>query len=257
VEKAIVEKAKLKKEMRLKRQMELEKKRRRTRILVWSLSAGLVAVIVLLAIFWPKPAPLALDYGKMPTIGSSDAKVKLVEFGDYKCPVCARFSQEIMSKIKTEFVDTGKISFSYQNWTIISPDADSFTAAMAGQAIYHQSNEAFWKFNDAMFKNQNPNEHQIWATEDYILNLAKQEGLEIDFDLLKQDLESRKYAGEVNSQNSFARKKNFTGTPTVLINGERLSDSVALDYNNLKAAIEAALQKADAETTESGQSSGQ
>lgn len=237
--------------------MELEKKRQTTRILVWSLSAGLVAVIVLLAIFWPKPAPLALDYENMPTIGSPEAKVKLVEFGDYKCPVCARFSQDIMSKIKTEFVDTGKISFSYQNWTIISPNADSFTAAMAGQAIYRQSNEAFWKYNDAMFKNQNPNEYQIWATEAYILDLAKSEGLEIDHDLLRKDLESRKYAGEVNSQNNFARKKNFTGTPTVLINGERLPDSVALNYDNLKAAIEAALQKAEAETTESSQSSGQ
>lgn len=244
-------KSKLKKEMRLKRQMELEKKRKTTRILVWSLSSVLVAAIVLLAIFWPKPAPLVLDYDNMPTIGSPDAKVKLVEFGDYKCPVCARFSQEIMSKIKTEFIDTGKISFSYQNWTIISPDADSFTAAMAGQAIYHQSNEAFWKFNDAMYRNQNPNERQIWATEAYILDLAKREGLEIDYDLLGQDLKDRKYAGEVRSQNNFAQKKNFTGTPTVLINGERLPDSVALSYDNLKAAIEAALQKAEAEAASS------
>jgi len=241
-----VEKAKLKKEMRHKRQIELEKKRRTTRILVWSLSAGLIAAIVLLAIFWPKPAPLALDYDKMPTIGSTDAKVKIVEFGDYKCPVCARFSQEIMSKIKTEFIDTGKVSLSYQNWTIISPNADSFTAAMAGQAIYHQSNEAFWKYNDAMFKNQNPNEKMIWATQEYILDLAKREGLAIDYDLLKQDLESRKYADEVNSQNGFAQKKSFSGTPTVLINGERLSDSVALNYDNLKAAIETALQEAEA-----------
>lgn len=210
--------------------------------MVWTFSIAFVVLIAALAIFWPKPAPLTLDYSKMPTIGSADAKVKITEFGDFKCPVCARFSQEIMPKIKAEFIDTGKASFSYQNWTIISPQADSFTAAVAGQAIYHQSNDAFWQFYDGMLKNQRP-ETETWATSEFILNLAKEQGWSVDLDKLKHDIENQTYAKEVRSQNRFAEKNRFTGTPTVLINGERLPDSVALNYDNLKAAIEKALQQ--------------
>lgn len=240
-----ITKAQRKKEERIKQQARQQRKRRNMRIIVWATSACLVALIVLLAVFWPKPGPIDLAYEKMPTIGQADAKVKIVEFGDYKCPVCAMFSQQIMPKIKSEYVDTGKVSFSYQNWTIITPEADSFTAAMAGQAIYHQSNEAFWKFYDAMYKNQNPNEREIWATSDYITELAKKEGLNIDIDKLKSDIENRTYADEVNKQNKLASNNGFTGTPTILINGEKLDDSTALNYDNLKAAIDKALSQTE------------
>jgi protein-disulfide isomerase len=240
-----VEKAHRKKEIRTQRQIQQQKKRRNARILVWSLSVGFVVLIAALAVFWPKPGPLSLNHDKMPTLGPANAKVNITEFGDFKCPTCAYFSQTIMPKIKAEFIDTGKASFSYQNWTIITPEADSFTAALAGQAIYHQNNEAFWKFYDAMFKYQNPNEKQIWATSDYIVNLAKEQGLPIDFGKLKQDIDNATYADEVRSQNNFAVKNGFTGTPTVLINGVKLNNNTALNYENLKAAIEKALQESD------------
>ena len=234
-------KAKLKKEMRLKRQLELEKKRRNTRILVWSLSAGIVILIVLLAIFWPKPAPFAFQYDKIPTMGAADAKVKLVEFGDFKCPTCKYFSEEITSKLKTEYIDTGKASLSYQNWTIIYDD--SYTAALAGLAIYHQNNEEFWKFYDALYANQQAAEKQIWATPEFLVDLAKQEGLAIDYDKLKQDIEQQTYADELDKQNAFARKNQFSGTPTLLINGEKYTG--ALNYESIKAAIDKALQQSE------------
>lgn len=238
-----VEKAQRKKEQRIQRQIQQEKKRRNSRIMVWTISVAFVALIAVLAIFWPKPGPLELDYGKMPTRGSAEAKVKIVEFGDYKCPTCAYFSQTVMPQIKAEYIDTGKASFSYQNWTIISPEADSMTAAIAGQAIYHQNNDAFWKYYDAMFKNQNPNEHMEWATPEFILNLAKQENLGIDLDLLKRNIDEQTYADEVKEQNSFAAKHQFTGTPTVLINGEKLDFESVSTYEKMKSAIEKALKE--------------
>nr|WP_255570139.1 thioredoxin domain-containing protein [Cohnella sp. CFH 77786] len=213
------------------------------RILVWASSAVFVALIAVLVIFWPKPGPLTFDYTKSPSIGPADAKVKLMEFGDFKCPTCAYFSQDIMSKIKTEYIDTGKISLNYQNWTIIAQD--SYTAALAGLSIYHQSNEEFWKFYDAMFKNQNPNEKELWATPEFLVNFAKQQGLKIDYDKLKKDIEEGTYKDELDAQNAFARKHNFTGTPTVLLNGVKLDNQTALAYDNLKAAIDKALQESE------------
>jgi protein-disulfide isomerase len=239
-----VDKAKNKKQMRQQRQLQLERKKKATRIVVWSLSICFVALIVLLAIFWPKPKPLAFDYGQMPTLGSPDAPVKLVEFGDYKCPACAYFATNILSKLKSEYIETGKVSISYQNFTIIYED--SYTAALAGTAIYHQSNEEFWKFNEALFYNQQADEYRVWATPDFLVNLARETGLNLDFDKLKQDIEQRTYASEVDSQNSFARKNKFTGTPTLLLNGKKLDASITLDYDKLKAEIDKALAEAGA-----------
>ena len=233
-----MKKANLKKEMRLKRQLELERKKRSRRVLVWSLSGGLVVLFVLLAIIWPKPAPLTLEYDKMPLLGSSDAKVKLIEFSDYKCPTCAWFNDEIVSQLKADFIDSGEVSLSFQNWTIIHED--SYTAALAGLAVYHQSNEEFWKFNDALFAAQKPEMKEVWATTDFLVDVAANAGLNIDLDQLRYDIENQTYKEELDRQNAFARKNNFKGTPTLLINGEKYDG--ALNYAGIKAAIEKALQ---------------
>ncbi|WP_123039831.1 DsbA family protein [Cohnella candidum] len=237
-----MEKAQRKKEARIQRQLAQEKKRRNMRIMVWSLSGLFVLLIAALIVFWPKPAPLSFEYDKSPLLGNADAKVKIMEFGDFKCPTCAYFSQNIMSKIKTEYIDTGKASLSFQNWTIIGPD--STTAALAGLAIYHQNNDAFWKFYDALYTNQPP-ESESWATVDYLVDTAKKQNLGIDYDLLRKDIENKTYADELAAQNNFAVAHNFTGTPSVLVNGKKLDDNTALNYDNLKAAIDKALKEAD------------
>lgn len=238
-------KAQIKKEERLKRQLQKERKKKVTRTLVWTSSAIIVALLVVLIIFWPKPAPVAFDYDKIPTLGSPDAKVKLVEFGDFKCPTCAWFSKTMLSQLKADsYIDNGDVSFSYQNWTIIYED--SITAALAGLAIYHQNNEEFWKFYDYMYENQQPEEFQVWATPDYLVNAARAAGLNIDFDLLRKDIEEQTYIDELNRQNALARSLNLSGTPTLFLNGERLDWETTSNYEKLKAAIEKALKEASA-----------
>ncbi|WP_276355964.1 DsbA family protein [Cohnella caldifontis] len=236
-------KAQLKKEERILRQIKNEKKKRRSRVMVWSATGLFAVLIAALIVFWPKPGPMTFDYGSYPTLGSADAKVKLMEFGDFKCPTCKYFSEDIMSKIKTEYIDTGKVSLSFQNWTIIWDD--SYTAALAGLSVFHQNKDEFWKFYDVMYLNQKPEEKVIWATTDYLVDLAKQAGVNVDYDKLRQDIDQQTYADELDGQNAYARKHNFTGTPTVILNGEKLDDDTALSYDNFKKAIDKALQESE------------
>jgi protein-disulfide isomerase len=235
---------KRKKEQRLKRELEEQSKSRKMRVLVWSVAVCFVALIAVLIVFKPKPGAVDIAYNKLPTLGKADAPVKITEVGDFKCPICAYFGLTITPQIKKDYIDTGKVSLSYENWTIIYQD--SFDAALAGQAVYHQSNEEFWKFYDAILKNQQDqhkqDEHVIWATPEYLTNLAKQQGLKLNYDKLKQDIVNGTYQDEINSQNQFAEKQKFSGTPTILINGRKLDDKTALNYETLKAAIDKALQ---------------
>jgi preprotein translocase subunit SecG len=38
---------------------------------------------------------------KQPALGANSAKVKVVEFGDYKCPACQRFEAEVFPRLKS------------------------------------------------------------------------------------------------------------------------------------------------------------
>ncbi|PZE20864.1 DsbA family protein [Paenibacillus xerothermodurans] len=201
---------------------------------MWSTVAFVAAVIAALIIFSPKAAPTEMPYDKLPVLGNKNAPVKIVELGDYKCPTCQYFSQQVAPQLKKEYIDTGIASLHFMNLTILGPDSN--TAALAGQAVYHQNNDAFWKYYDAVYKNQG-DERTQWATPEFLTDLARREALPIDYDLLKQDILSKKYQSEVDEQNAFARQNQVTTTPTVFVNGKKLD---GFDYNSLKAAIEEA-----------------
>lgn len=241
--KRILQKAQSKAETRRLREQQELRKRRNKRILIWSTAVVVVALIVFAFVFQPKPKPIAIDYNQVPTLGSADAKVKLAEFGDFKCPTCQAFSLSILPEIEKEYVDKGLVSISFLNYPIIYQD--SYTAALAGQAVYHQNKDEFWKYYNALYQNQKPEEQQVWATPDYLVDIAKQAGLSIDFDKLKSDIENETYADEVDSQDKLATDHRFPGTPTVLLNGVQLSDKQALNADNLKAEIDKALKKAE------------
>ncbi|MCC3372821.1 thioredoxin domain-containing protein [Cohnella sp. REN36] len=237
-----MQKSHRKTEERIKKQAAAQRKQKQTRIWVWSTVVAFIALIVLVVIFKPEAKPVSFEYDRLPTQGNTEAKVKIVEFGDYKCTTCQFFAQQIEPQLKKDFIDTGKASLSFMNFTIIAPD--SYTAALAGQAVYHQNNDEFWKFYEAVYANQG-DEKVPWATSDYLVQLAKDKGLKLDFDKMKQDIDNQTYKDEVDAQYKLALNKlKLNGTPSVFINGKKLTDDQALKYDNLKKEIEKALNEA-------------
>jgi len=49
------------------------------------------------------------------TMGSDDAPVTLMEYASFTCPHCATFHNNVLGKIKAEYVDTGKVKFVYRD----------------------------------------------------------------------------------------------------------------------------------------------
>ncbi|RUS48470.1 thioredoxin domain-containing protein [Cohnella sp. AR92] len=211
------------------------------RVIMWSTAAVFVALIAIVVIFKPDPKPVALNYEGAPLLGSEDAPVKLAEFGDFKCPACRYFTLSVLPEIQEKYIDTGKVSLSFFNYPIIS--ADSTTAALAAQSVYHQSNEEFWKYYEELY-NKQPDESIAWATTDYLVDLAKSLDLKIDYDKLRSDIENKTYQSEIDEQNKLAQKEQFPGTPAVLVDGKRLDDSVSLDPKKFLERIEKAVNDA-------------
>jgi len=55
-------------------------------------------------------------------MGNPNAPIKLVEYGSLSCPHCAKFGQEAMEPLKTEFVSTGRVSYEFRSFAIHPQD---------------------------------------------------------------------------------------------------------------------------------------
>jgi len=48
------------------------------------------------------------------TLGAEDAPVEMIEYASYTCPHCATFHQGVFKNIKEDYIDTGKVKFTYR-----------------------------------------------------------------------------------------------------------------------------------------------
>ncbi|MGG6309422.1 DsbA family protein [Paenibacillus macerans] len=174
-----------------------------------------------------------LKYEKQPHLGSSTAKVKVIEFADFKCPACKKWEETYLERFKQEFIDTGKVELYFMNFAFI--DRDSIMAASAGEAIYAQSNEKFWEFKRKLYARQG-DETKIWATPKFLLDFVKDNIEGIDYARFEQDLTEHAYMLPVKEDFKTAGNYGVNGTPQFMVNGELLPGS---SYEDLAAAIEA------------------
>ena len=47
-------------------------------------------------------------------LGAEDAPVEVIEYASYTCPHCANFHQGVFENLKADYIDTGKVKFTYR-----------------------------------------------------------------------------------------------------------------------------------------------
>ena len=52
------------------------------------------------------------------TIGKESAPIKMTEFASLTCGHCAKFHNEVFPKIKKDYIDNGKMFFTYQDFPL-------------------------------------------------------------------------------------------------------------------------------------------
>lgn len=205
-------------------------KQRRIRLIMLPTIA--VVIIIVMAIIFLNQKTFEMPYAAQPSLGVDTAPVKIVEFGDFKCPSCKAFNDQMMPKLKTDYIDTGIVKFHFMNYSFLGPD--SMTLARAGESVYKQSPQAFWSFVDLIYKNQG-NEAQTWGTPQFIVDLMKKEQIPINYELLAQDLQTNAYLKDVEEDMSHAKTLRISGTPSIFINGKKFEN--LFDYSALQKAI--------------------
>jgi len=151
-----------------------------------------------------------------PVLGNANAKVTIIEFGDYQCPSCRLFWREIEPRLKKEYVDTGKVKLVFRDFPIKEIHPDATAAAMAAQCAADQGK--YWEYHDRIFREQDK------GTDDVVRFKAadlKKWGAAIRLDAAAFNacVDSARYQDEVAKDYADGIAVGIQGTPTFFING--------------------------------------
>ncbi len=158
--------------------------------------------------------------------GNPEASITIVEFSDFECPYCVRFSQT-MNQIIREY--PSDVRWAYRHFPL-SSHLEARPAAEASECAAEQNK--FWEFHDGLFENQEGLGNILY------FELAK--NLELDVEQFQYCFSSRKYKDKVESDYQAGIQNGVKGTPGNFINGTPLGG--ALPYERLKKMVDLLLK---------------
>ena len=84
-----------------------------------------------------------------PIMGNPDAKITILEWGDYQCTFCYKFHQNTLDTLNEDFIKTGKVNLVFKDYPLNGPDS-----LLAAEASYcAQDQEKYWQYHDELYKN--------------------------------------------------------------------------------------------------------
>lgn len=173
--------------------------------------------------------------GDLPPQGEKNAKIKIVEFADFRCPFCEQFYKESENQIINDYVKTGKAVYYYRHFAFLGPA--SIIAANASECANEQGK--FWEMHKYLFDNQPSESDTSMYTVDKMTEVAGTLG--INTNQFKSCLTANKYQANVDKDQKDGQAAGVSGTPTLFINGVPIVG--AEPYTSIKAQIDQELAK--------------
>jgi protein-disulfide isomerase len=178
------------------------------------------------------PIPVS---SKDPMWGKKDAPVTIVIWSDFQCPYCSRV-EPTLQQVK-EAYGPDKVRMFWKNNPLPFHN-NAKPAAEAAQGVFTLAgNEAFWKFHDTAFKNQQalgPDSYAKWAQDSGVKDAAA----------FKAGLDGHKWADKIDKDMNEGKTAGVQGTPAFFVNGVFING--AQPFDNFKKTIDQELQKAQA-----------
>lgn len=154
--------------------------------------------------------------------GDKNAKVTLVEFGDFQCPACAAIEPKVEEILK-HYKDNKGFNFVFRNFPL-SQHKNAEVSAEAAEAAAAQGK--YWEMHNKIYEKQ-----LEWSDSttplDMFANYAQELGLNVD--QFKSDVNSGKYRDIVLADQSDGNKLQVVATPTFYFNGEKLDSLPKLE----------------------------
>ncbi|MDW8565793.1 DsbA family protein [Staphylococcus shinii] len=194
------------------------------------LSIGLVAIMILVT------ACSSDQHVHKDDKTDENGKIKIIEYGDFKCPYCKKVETNVMPKLKKDYIDKDKVDYQFVNMAFLGDD--SIIGSRAGHAIKHVAPDQYLTFQKLMFEQQ-PDSEKEWINKSLVDNQIDK--LPINQDMKNKikneyttpDSKSWKAAKKDQQQ---AKENHVETAPTVYVAGEKLEDPYK--YKNYKKLLD-------------------
>lgn len=162
-------------------------------------------------------------------------KVSLIEYGDFQCPSCGSY-YPTLKQLEEKYRD--HVSFVFRHFPIISIHPNAFSAARAAEAAGKQGK--FFEMHDKLYESQS-SWGQVGSNQQSLFESYAQE-LGLDMTKFKQDYASQAVADRINRDISSAKQFSIQGTPTFILNGEKIKNPA--DLAAFEKVLDDAIKKA-------------
>ena len=173
-----------------------------------------------------------------PILGSEDASVTIIEFGDYQCPNCKKWFENTKPEIVTNYLETGKANLYFVDLPFLGDDslpASSATYCANDQGLY-------WEYHSHLYANQRGIDSG-WANESSLQNYAELLGL--DTSEFTNCLDSGKYEESALFNLDVGIQNGVESTPWFIIvgsDGQKQSIKGPQPFPVFEAVIEPMLE---------------
>lgn len=184
-------------------------------------------------------AATSVIYEPLPTdhaFGNPKAKVTVIEYASPTCPVCANFMTTLYPKLKSDYIDKGRIFYVYRTFL---RNADDVAAEKLARCL---PADKYMAFMDLLFRNQQKWDYEYGVpTPDGVhaalLELVGTMGMSgTDADRCIADKKDEAAIVKVGEDGETQYK--IGGTPTFVINGQAKAG-----FEDFFARLDAALAK--------------
>lgn len=184
------------------------------------------------------PQIVDVENGHLPILGDENAKVTIVEFSDFQCPFCKAFVDDTYDQVKKEYIDTGKVKFTYRHYPLTSIHPNAQLAGEASECANEQGK--FWEYHDKLFAEQDTWSPQTQAdVANSLVDYAGEIGLNTE--QFRSCVESEKFKAQVEEDLDAGTQAQVDGTPAFFVNGYRLTG--AQPFSEFQRVIEQELSR--------------
>ncbi len=162
------------------------------------------------------------------TLGAEDAPVEVIEYASYTCPHCATFHTSVFKELKENYIDTGKVKFTYRE---VYFDKYGMWASLIARC---GGEEKFFGITDLVYKGQ-----QDWARggsdeaiAESLRKIGRLAGLGSE-ELNACLTDSTKLRSLVAWYQENATRDDISSTPSFIVDGTKHSNMNYADFSAL------------------------
>ena len=144
------------------------------------------------------------------SLGSPDAPITIIEFGDFQCPFCSEWYIETAMPLKEKYIESGQVELLFVDYPFLGDD--SYPTAHASYCAEQQG--MYWEFHEILYLNQGDT-NDGWAIAEKIRDFASQ--VNLDMKNYDECMASSEFNQKIDESLELGERHEVNQTPTFIV----------------------------------------